>query len=80
MSPTMVNSSPISIPAPTPCKPRNRINWPIPSIGRMVSFPAAPQSADVSTNSVAPRRKNGLRPWMSDRFAKIGTETVELSK
>ncbi len=80
MSPTIVNSSPITMPAPMPCRPRNRISWPMPSIGRNVSVPAAPHSAEVRVKSVAPSRKNGLRPWISDRLAKIGTDTVEVSR
>ena len=34
----------------------------MPSIGMNVSVPAAPQSAEVTTKSMAPSRKNGLRP------------------
>src|SRR5437764_420522 len=45
MSPTMVNRRPITMPAPTPCRPRNRISCPMPSIGRNVSLPAAPNRA-----------------------------------
>ena len=48
------------MPAPMPCRPRNRISWPMPSSGRKVSLPAAPHSADVATKSVAPTQKERL--------------------
>ena len=76
----MVKISPITMPAPMPCMPRKRISWPMPSIGMKVSVPAAPHSAEVATNTVAPSMKNGFRPKMSDRLAKIGTEIVDVSR
>src|ERR1700722_9568048 len=79
-SPIMVNARPIIIPAPMPCKPRKMISWFMPSSGRKVNVPAAPQRADVSTNIVAPPRKNHFRPYMSDSLAKIGTASVDVSK
>ena len=44
MSPTMVKRMPTTIPPPTPCRPRNTISWPMPSVGRNVNSPAAPQA------------------------------------
>ena len=52
----------------------------MPSIGMKVRSPAAPHSADATTKSNAPSMKNGLRPYRSDRLAKIGTETVDVSR
>ncbi len=52
----------------------------MPSMGRNVNVPAAPHSAEVSTNVAVPPRKNHLRPYMSDSFAKMGTASVEVSR
>ena len=76
----MVNARPIIIPAPMPCRPRKTMSWFMPSIGRNVKVPEAPHSAEVSTNIVAPPRKNHFRPYMSDSLAKIGTASVDVSK
>ncbi|MNC91671.1 hypothetical protein D3C83_79770 [compost metagenome] len=80
MSPTIVNSTPVIIPAPMPCNPRKAISCPMPSNGRNARLPAAPHSAEASTNTITPLMKNGLRPKRSDRLAKIGTETVDDSR
>src|SRR5262245_43923103 len=42
--------------------------------------PAAPHNADAVTNSVDDIRKNGFLPYMSDSFAKIGTDSVDVSR
>ena len=80
MSPTIVNSTPVIIPAPMPWTPRKTINCPMPSNGRNARLPAAPHNADASTNTITPLMKNSLRPKRSDRLAKIGTATVDDSR
>ena len=56
------------------------MSWLMPSMGRKVKVPAAPHSAEVSTNIAVPPRKNHFRPYMSESFAKIGTASVDVSK
>src|SRR5581483_4635538 len=79
-SPMMVKARPIIMPPPMPCKPRNTMSWFMPSMGRNVSVPDAPHSADVRIKTIAPPRKNHLRPYMSDSLANMGTARVEVRR